>query len=551
MYKRLIRSPVRPSAPFRVQRQFQSTNVTPKRDQSTTIPSNPNKVNFNDAKQSFKSKSLSQLVRAYAVFRVCQVSAVVKRAESLMKLSYRLIGANATNYFMRQTLFGHFCAGETAELIRPTVNYLEKHGVGSILDYASENDVAEEEQPKPEANKAKADESKKAKVPVQCRVYDYKDEAKCDMHMATFEHCIKSVHAVSPTGFAAIKVTALGNPTLLEALSNTIVQFRKLFEEFDKEKTGYVTREQFKAGYEKYFSGGDVEQIFKTFDDDNNNRVDYVEWTNAIAPEDLSALTAHCRSAGPLASATLSEEEKKLVKRMRQRTESLAALAESLGVRIMIDAEHTYFQPAIDNITYNLSKKFNKKYPVVFGTYQMYLKDSKHRLFTDLARAKKGQYKFAAKLVRGAYMVLERERAANLGIEDPIQPSLQATHDNYNGAVREVIGRIAKGDDIEIMIASHNQQSVETALECMNEHKLPPNSGIYFGQLLGMSDHLSFSLGGGGYKAYKYVPFGYVHEVMPYLIRRAQENSGLMSGAPKELSMLSSEIMRRIFRVGN
>lgn len=463
-----------------------------------------------------------------------------------MKTSYKLLGSSITNFVLSRTFFGHFCAGENAELIRPTVKYLEKNGVGSILDYASESDVSEEEKPAAPAPPAN-DKHPKAKVPVQCRVYDYKDEDKCDGHMKTFEECIRAVHAVSPTGFAAIKATALGNPTLLEAMSISIVEFRKLFEEFDQEKTGFVTREQFKTGYEKYFKGGDVEQIFNSLDVGKDGHVDYVEWTNGIAPEDLSSLTTHCRSEGPLARSTLNEEERKLVQRMRKRIESIASLAESLGVRIMIDAEHTYFQPAIDNITYNLARRFNKKYPVVFGTYQMYLRDSSHRLQTDLARAKNGRYKFAAKLVRGAYMVLERERAEQLKIEDPIHPTLQATHDNYNNAVRDVIARIGRGDDIEIMIASHNQRSVEIALECMDENKLRPESAVYFGQLLGMSDHLSFSLGGAGYKAYKYVPFGYIHEVMPYLIRRAQENSGLMSGAPKEIEMLGHEIKRRIF----
>jgi proline dehydrogenase len=511
---------------------------SPRHDNISGAASTPI-INFNDTKQSFKSKSLGSLVRAYAVFQVCQMPFVVKNADKLTKISYKVLGSGITNFFLSRTFFGHFCAGETAELIRPTINYLEKNGVGSILDYASENDVSEEEDV-PKEN------IPKAKTQVQCRVYDYKDEQHCDANMKTFEHCIRSVHAVSPTGFAAIKVTALGNPTLLEALSTTIVEFRKLFEQFDENKTGSVTEDQFRVAYEKYFKGGDVNEVFKTIDMDKDGKVCYVDWTNSIAPEDVNNLTVHCRTAGPLSLAALNDEEKLLVKRMRERIESLAALAESLGVRIMIDAEHTYFQPAIDNITYNLGRKYNKKYPVVFGTYQMYLKDSTHRLHTDLTRAKNGQYKFAAKLVRGAYMVLERERAANLSLDDPIHSSLDDTHNNYNTAVKEVISRIGSGDDIEIMIASHNQQSVEIALESMRTNNLPPGAGVYFGQLLGMSDHLSFGLGAGGYKAYKYVPFGYIHEVMPYLIRRAQENSGLMSGAPKELAMLRNEIKRRI-----
>ncbi len=97
------------------------------------------------------------------------------------------------------------------------------------------------------------------------------------------------------------------------------------------------------------------------------------------------------------------------------------------------------------------------------------------------------------------------------------------------------------------MIASHNQESVELALNYMKEYNIPPSAHVYFGQLLGMSDHISFSLGKAGYKVYKYVPYGKVHEVMPYLIRRAQENSDALSGAKKELTMIRSELLRRIY----
>ena len=105
----------------------------------------------------------------------------------------------------------------------------------------------------------------------------------------------------------------------------------------------------------------------------------------------------------------------------------------------MIDAEHTYFQPAIDNITIDLSQKYNKQYPVIFSTYQMYLKDSTHRLIMDIERAKKCKYCFAAKLVRGAYMVLERGRAKEMEYEDPIHDSVEMTHENYNNALTMLI----------------------------------------------------------------------------------------------------------------
>ena len=153
----------------------------------------------------------------------------------------------------------------------------------------------------------------------------------------------------------------------------------------------------------------------------------------------------------------------------------------------MIDAEHTYFQPAIDNITTDLSRKYNRDYPVIFSTYQMYLKDSSHRLEMDVERAKKCNYCFAAKLVRGAYMVIERARAAEKQYEDPIYESLEKTHDNYNSALTGLITDMAMGSRIEVMIATHNRHSVELALQKMAELHLMPSSNVYFGQLLGTS----------------------------------------------------------------
>lgn len=289
-------------------------------------------------------------------------------------------------------------------------------------------------------------------------------------------------------------------------------------------------------------------------DADKDGQVDYIEWTNGLRLEELHLLTAHCTTKGPLSDSMLSAEELKLLQRLKERVFYLAGLARSLGVRIMIDAEHSYFQPAIDLLTVDLARKYNTKdsFPVIFSTYQMYLKDSKLRLVTDMDRAKKGGYKFAAKLVRGAYMVIERQHAIDNNLEDPILGSIQATHDNYNSAVSEVISRIARGDDVEVMMASHNQDSIVHAVKCMHDHNLnPKSSGVYFGQLLGMSDNLTFCLADQGYKAYKYVPYGHVQEVMPYLIRRAQENSDALGGATLALKMTKAEILRRVFGISS
>ena len=172
-------------------------------------------------------------------------------------------------------------------------------------------------------------------------------------------------------------------------------------------------------------------------------------------------------------------------------------------------------------------------------------------------------YRFGAKLVRGAYLVSERERAKEMGYPDPTWPNIEATHAAYDRCTSLLLDRIAAGPGggaaggpcgrrrpTEFMCASHNQASVEHVVRRMGELGVAPGGSeggaVYFGQLLGMSDNLTFLLGGEGYLAYKYVPYGPVEEVVPYLLRRAQENSQALAMANAEVTMLGSELRRRI-----
>lgn len=142
-------------------------------------------------------------------------------------------------------------------------------------------------------------------------------------------------------------------------------------------------------------------------------------------------------------------------------------------------------------------------------------------------------------------MVLERRRAAEMGYPSPIWDTKKDTDACYNRAMATLMP-LVRDRGAEFMVASHNQESVELAVAGMAEHGLPPSAPVYFGQLLGMSDNLTFILGGNGYGAYKYVPFGGVDEVMPYLIRRAQENSDVLGGVGKETAMMRAELRRRL-----
>ncbi len=177
------------------------------------------------------------------------------------------------------------------------------------------------------------------------------------------------------------------------------------------------------------------------------------------------------------------------------------------------------------NLVTQMMQKYNTEKPIVFNTLPMYRKDRLDYLKDQHKIAKKNGYYLGYKLVRGAYLEKENERAKEKGYETPMCPSKKATDDNYNGAVEYMINNI---DDMSIFIGSHNEESSYLAIDLMAKKGLKNNDNrIWFGQFYGMSDHISYNLAHKGYNVAKYVPFGPVKDVMPYLIRRAEENTSV------------------------
>lgn len=516
--------------------------------------------NFNDSKAAFESKTTTELIRAAVSFRLCKVAFLVNHAEDLLAMSRRLLGNRVTDTLLKATLYGHFCAGEDQPRIKPILEKLDSVGVGSILDYAAESD----EGASPSASKSKTQvpgtpvnhlkQYTARRLQHTAREYSYEDEEQCDRHVHTFQQCIHDAASLSKDGFAAVKITALGNPKLLSRMSQAIIETKKLFQKFDSNLDGFVSREEFEIGYNLFFDHGDesLNDIFQKFDPNGTGHVDYVSWSLNLRPLDLPKITKRCKDIGPLALATPTEEEIELIESMYQRAHTLAETATSTGTRLLIDAEQTRFQPAIDNLVLDLQQKYNSvdksDRPIIYNTYQCYLKDAMERLRTDVDRAKRFNYHFGAKLVRGAYMESEKLLASVADLPIPIHDSIEETHACYNEAVEFLLRQSVQSDQlIELMCATHNQTSIEKAIAAMDKYGVDKSkSTISFGQLYGMSDHLSFNLGRMGYRAYKYVPYGEVHEVIPYLLRRARENSSVVGGAAAELSMIKNELKRRL-----
>jgi proline dehydrogenase len=229
--------------------------------------------------------------------------------------------------------------------------------------------------------------------------------------------------------------------------------------------------------------------------------------------------------------------------KFRERVAKLCEKAAGYGIPIMIDAEDSFYQEFIDQVVTEMMLKCNKEKAIVFNTYQMYRHDRLERLKNDHENARKGKYFLGAKFVRGAYMERERERAAEMGYEDPIQPDKASTDRDYNLALKYSIENLK---DISVFNGTHNEESSRFMAELMDEHKIPrDDERCWFSQLYGMSDHISFNLAREGYNVAKYVPYGPVKFVLPYLMRRAEENTSVKGQTSRELDLLKKERKRR------
>lgn len=243
------------------------------------------------------------------------------------------------------------------------------------------------------------------------------------------------------------------------------------------------------------------------------------------------------------AGKELTNSEKIEWGKIRHRFETVCKLAFDLNVKIMVDAEETWMQGATDDLVIEMMKKFNLHKPIVWNTVQMYRTFRLEALQKDLDIAREYNFFLGYKFVRGAYMEKERARAAEHNYPDPIQPTKQATDDNFNAGIDFVVNNL---DKVSAFFGTHNEKSNELVMDKMKQKGLQPNNNhIYFGQLYGMSDNISFVLGEMGYNVSKYLPYGPVKDVVPYLTRRAQENTSVAGQTGRELTLISKELKRR------
>jgi proline dehydrogenase len=243
------------------------------------------------------------------------------------------------------------------------------------------------------------------------------------------------------------------------------------------------------------------------------------------------------------AKATLTYAEQQEWQKVQDRVLAICEKAYSANIPVMIDAEETWIQDTIDLLALDMMRRFNKKQPIVYNTYQLYRHDKLDSLMDDNETAVRESFIVGAKLVRGAYMEKERKRAAERGYPSPIQPTKEASDKDFNLALDYCTDNIKS---IAFVAGTHNEESCRLLTDLLEKKNIDhKDQHVYFAQLLGMSDNLSFNLADADYNVAKYVPYGPTKAVLPYLFRRAQENTAIAGQMSRELSLIVKEKQRR------
>lgn len=384
-------------------------------------------ISFADTSIAFSYKSDKELKKSHFLFSSINNPVLSKLGANIVKLALKV--KLPVKGIIRNTIFRHFCGGESIDQCDTTITRLAEYNIKTILDFAAEGDSGETS-------------------------YDL-----------AVEEILKTVEKATTSKnilFCVFKPTGIASKKLLEKMQ--------------------------------------------------------------------------------LGRALLDTEKQKL-ESIKMRFDKIAKTCFENNIRLYIDSEDSFYQDPIDDIVYELMDKYNREKVVVFNTYQMYRRGMLVHLKGANETGKKKGYRVGAKLVRGAYMEKERDRAEEKGYEDPIMPDKKSTDKQYDDALRYCVENI---NNMELCSGSHNENSNYLLTELMGKNNLAKNDDrIYFAQLYGMSDHISFNLANAGFNVVKYVPYGPIETVMPYLFRRAEENTSIAGQSSRELELITKELKRR------
>jgi proline dehydrogenase len=481
---------------------------------STNVPT------FLDPVNPYINRTTISLINSMFVLMLCQIPPLVKHGSIILSISEKLRLDPIIHACIKKTFFQQFCGGETLEELRPTIQNFHKYGIGSIIDLALEADVSNHEMMSVEAGIAARN---------VCKLFNGGVELANEIGKCSI----------------AIKMSAIFPPSLLERWSTTLIELNQAFDRLPKvNHNGCIDYSAFTQLGEQFpLLAPEAKYTFNAADRDSDHFVDWIDMLDIFSPCHPQFLSLLIKPTG------ITEMDIRTLKRIWPHLMTLAEKSR-VGTRLLVDAEQTYLQPAIDAITLSLSSRYNRTvYAPIFNTYQMYLKDAYSRLMQDIKRSKRNNYSLGIKLVRGAYMQLEDKRASRLGYSSPIQDSIDETHKAYNQSITFLSHMILSDHKTlkpNVMVATHNEDSICHTLSCFPKSILTKTEFVSFAQLMGMQDHTSHALGASNYAVYKYIPYGPVQITIPYLQRRAIENEGILEG--NDINLIWRELKSRLFK---
>ena len=376
----------------------------------------------------------------------------------------------------------------------------------------------------------------------------FADKTDAQLKKAYWMFKMIELPALTKIGTSVLNFTVHNNfPFVTDIVKNT------LFEQFvggeTREESMNVVKQLFKRGVGSIFDYSiEGKEEEETFDAVCKEIKDIVKFSigNPAMPFIVFKPTAFGRidiyeAVGKGHELTSSQKEE--WKRVVNRFDEVCKLCYENNKKVMVDAEETWMQDAADTLCEEMMEKYNKETAIVWNTIQMYRTGRLEYMESHLKRAHEKNYFVGYKIVRGAYMEKERARAAERGYADPIQPNKEASDKNYNAGIDFVMNNL---DKVSAFFGTHNEISSELVMDKMEAKGLKnENPHVYFGQLYGMSDNITFYLSDKGYNVAKYLPYGPVKDVVPYLTRRAQENTSVAGQTGRELGLIKKELDRR------
>ncbi|CAK60190.1 unnamed protein product (macronuclear) [Paramecium tetraurelia] len=469
-----------------------------------------------------KDKSVPSILNNLLINHMLKYDWVVDQGPKLFDLLYAICGTRLANFLVNHTIGKVFTAGENLESVE---RYLSSSNnkISYIIDYCSEAVEG-------------IDDCEK-----------FYDENSSIFRQTVLE-CAKKPEKKN---MIAIKVSSLIDMNLLKQINKARLNIFEMFSKIGQGKSIITLEQVFSHLKEQGINMNENEQkqfikgVLKF--NKGETEIDEITWRYRVQPIFMFETELNNNPAIKYMN-NLNEKHLFLFEQFIERVKYFMDPALQNKVCVMVDAEQTYLQWAIDSFSEQMEAYYNQNQTLVYNTFQNYLKQTKDRVDFELAKANKFKLNIGIKMVRGAYMVEESKLASDQAKENPINDGYEATTAMIERNLEQLILNIRKSPT-KVFVASHNEKTVEFVKELMHRHSIPNQGGIYvlFAQLYGLSDHVTYQLASEGYRIYKYVPFGKTEIMIPYLMRRAQETKKVLQSSTLQTLLLIDELKYRFY----